>query len=149
MTDFKAVLDHAEQQCQLKGVRLTPKRKRILEVLLKSERAMSAYELTSILEKNSKESIPAMSVYRILDFLQSESLVHKLNLANKFIACAHITCNHSHAIPQFLICRECTKVVEISIDKTTIGEIKKKVELADFQLTKTQLEMHCVCNDCE
>ena len=81
--------------------------------------------------------------------LEDENLVHKLNLANKYIACAHISCDHSHAIPQFLICRQCTKCVEINIDKATIGEIQKKVENADFQLTKPQLEMHCICNDCK
>ena len=149
MNDLDSILKFAEQQCTTNGARLTPKRKRILKELLKSGKALSAYEITNLFNKESKESIPTMSVYRILDFLQNENLVHKLNLANKYIACAHITCTHSHAIPQFLICRECTKVVEISIDKSAIGEIQKKVENAKFQLSRPQLEMHCICNDCE
>lgn len=149
MNEIKTVLEHAEQHCKASGTRLTPKRRGILKELLKSGKALSAYELTDLFNKESKESIPTMSVYRILDFLEDENLVHKLNLANKYIACAHISCDHSHAIPQFLICRQCTKCVEISIDKATIGEIQKKVENADFQLTKPQLEMHCICNDCK
>ena len=149
MNEIKTVLEHAEQHCKASGARLTPKRRGILRELLKSGKALSAYELTDLFNKESKETIPTMSVYRILDFLEDENLVHKLNLANKYIACAHISCDHSHAIPQFLICRQCTKCVEINIDKATIGEIQKKVENADFQLTKPQLEMHCICNDCK
>ena len=149
MNKLESVLNHAGQQCETNGTRLTPKRKAILRELLKSGKALSAYEITDLLNKQSMTAIPTMSVYRILDFLQDENLVHKLNLANKYVACAHISCNHAHAIPQFLICRQCTKVVEISIDKSTIGEIKRKVEHANFKLTKPQLEMHCICNDCD
>ena len=52
---------------------------------------MSAYELVDYCKETYGVSPPPMSVYRILDFLQQERLVHKLNLANKYIACAHIT----------------------------------------------------------
>ena len=149
MNGLDTVLKHAELQCRARGSRLTHKRKGILKELLKSGKALSAYEIADLINRDSKTTIPTMSVYRILDFLQNENLVHKLNLANKYIACAHISCSHSHAIPQFLICRECTKVVEISINKSTIVEIQRKVESAKFQLSKPQLEMHCICNDCD
>ncbi|OUW05044.1 MAG: transcriptional repressor, partial [Betaproteobacteria bacterium TMED156] len=146
---FKKVLNRAEEQCKENGTRLTPKRRQILSELIKSNKALSAYELADLFKKEFKETIPTMSVYRILDFLERENLVHKLNLANKYIACAHITCRHSHDIPQFLICRSCNKVREISIDKITIGRIQKKVEKAEFELVNPQLEMHCVCKVCE
>jgi len=94
------------------------------------------------------ESLPAMSVYRILDFLQKEHLVHKLDLANKYVACSHITCSHSHAVPQFLICSECQKVEEVSISQETIEQLKGNVQEAGFQLSGFQLEMNCLCNDC-
>ena len=81
MNEIKTVLEHAEQHCKASGTRLTPKRRGILKELLKSGKAQSAYELTDLFNKESKESIPTMSVYRILDFLEDENLVHKLNLA--------------------------------------------------------------------
>jgi Fur family zinc uptake transcriptional regulator len=148
MNEFDSVLENAEKQCKENSSRLTPKRKKILQELLKSGKALSAYEIADRFQKKSKESIPTMSVYRILDFLEDENLVHKLNLANKYIACAHISCNHSHSIPQFLVCRICTKVSEISIDMETMKKIKKKVEEENFYLTKPQLEMHCICKAC-
>ena len=68
MNEIKTVLEHAEQHCKASGARLTPKRRGILKELLKSGKALSAYELTDLFNKESKESIPTMSVYRILDF---------------------------------------------------------------------------------
>ena len=111
--------------------------------------ALSAYEIADLFKKVSNESIPTMSVYRILEFLEDENLVHKLNLANKYIACAHITCDHNHSIPQFLVCRICDKVREISIDIDSMKKIEKKVQDENFNLIKPQLEMHCICKVCD
>ena len=74
MDKFSDVLDHAEKQCEQNSSRLTPKRKKILQELLKSKKALSAYEIADIYNKSSNESIPTMSVYRILEFLEVENL---------------------------------------------------------------------------
>jgi len=141
-------LRHAERKCQQKGVRLTSKRKLVLSALLSSDKAMSAYELVDLCKEAFNETIPAMSAYRILDFLQSHQLVHKLQLANKYVACCHIECDHRHEISQFLICRECQRVKEISLGNITKNELKHDVESAGFHLVNPQLEINCVCNEC-
>jgi len=148
MNNVDEIIIHAEQYCKNHGARLTPKRKQVLSSFVQSEKALSAYELIALFEQRSGEKIPAMSVYRILEFLENERLVHKLSLANKYIACSHITCDHEHGVPQFLICGTCNQVKEITIDKSTINELKKNVESAGFQLISPQLEMNCVCNQC-
>jgi Fur family zinc uptake transcriptional regulator len=148
LNKVESVIEHAEQQCKAHGARLTSKRKRILSGLLQSEKALSAYELVDYCRTEYGESIPAMSVYRILDFLEEEQLVHKLKLANKYVACSHISCSHDHDVPQFLICRQCQKVKEISIDKTTMETLEHNVEKAGFHLVSPQLEMNCLCDSC-
>jgi len=148
MKKVKQIIDHAEHHCKSHGSRLTDKRKQVLSGLLKSEKALSAYELIDICKAESGEALPAMSMYRILDFLQDEHLVHKLNSANKYIVCEHITCDHDHGIPQFLICDQCLKVKEISISKSTISELEKNVVHAGFHLLSPQLEMSCICESC-
>jgi len=148
MSKVQKIIDHAERHCKANGARLTDKRKQILSGLLQSQKALSAYELIDYYKNTFNEAIPAMSVYRILDFLQEEQLVHKLNLANKYVACSHITCDHSHDVPQFLICGECQRVEEISISKTTIESLERNVKDAGFQLTSPQLEMNCICENC-
>lgn len=138
----------AEQNCKTHGARLTPKRKLILQGLLQSEKALSAYELIDLCKKEFNESIPAMSAYRILDFLQEQGLAHKLNLANKYVACSHIDCDHSHEVSQFLICGQCQKVDEITLKKSTLAELQHNIELAGFSLASPQLEINCICNSC-
>lgn len=148
MSKVQAIIEHAERHCKEHGARLTNKRKQVLSGLLQSEKALSAYELVEYCKTEFGEAIPAMSVYRILDFLQDERLVHKLNLANKYVACAHITCSHDHEVPQFLICSQCQRVKEIGISKSTIAALQRNVKDAGFHLISPQLEMNCLCESC-
>ena len=148
MSSVETIIEHAAQHCKAHGSRLTDKRKLVLAGLLKSKKALSAYELVDYCKMELGEAIPAMSVYRILDFLKDEHLVHKLKLANKYVACSHITCDHNHGVPQFLICGQCQKVEEISINKSTMAELKKNIVQAGFHLVSPQVELDCLCDDC-
>lgn len=148
MGNVQAILDYAESNCRAHGAKLTIKRKQVLSGLIDTRRALSAYELVDYCKEQYGESLPPMSVYRILDFLQQENLVHKLDLANKYIACAHITCNHDHGVPQFLICGTCQRVDEITVDKSVIDSLKATIENAGFMLASPQLEMNCLCKQC-
>lgn len=148
MRTIEETIHHAERKCRDRGTRLTPKRKLVLSCLLRSNKAMSAYELVDFSKDELGEAISAMSMYRILDFLQEEQFVHKLNLAKKFIACTHIDCGHSHDAPQFLICAECQRVEEINLGNKMALELKHNAEKVGFQLASTQLEVNCLCGDC-
>jgi Fur family zinc uptake transcriptional regulator len=142
------IMEKAKARCAHSGARLTEKRQRILELLLSSETPLSAYEVADAYNASQGESMPAMSVYRILDFLQSELLVHKLNSANKYVACSHIACEHSHEVPQFLICEQCHAVKEIGIAKRIVDELGAEVEKAGYTLLAQQVELPCLCAEC-
>ena len=148
MEGIKHIIDQVEQGCKSRGSRLTKKRKQVLAGLLQSEKALSAYELIDFCKAEFDAAMPPMSMYRILDFLQGERLVHKLNLNSKYVACSHITCDHDHAASQFLICDQCQKVKQITISKSTMSELNKNVKDAGYRLTSSQLEMNCICEDC-
>ncbi len=148
MSSYDKAIAHAEAQCADSGTKLTLKRKVVLRGLLQAKQAMTAYELADFCKEELGEAMPAMSVYRILEFLESEQLVHKLKLANRFVACIHITCDHQHAVPQFLICEQCHKVSEVSIKEPTLRALRNSVEEAGFKLASPQLEMNCVCKEC-
>lgn len=149
MNRVQELMRHAERHCQKNGVRLTEKRKRVLSGLLQSDKALSAYELVDYCKANFNETIPAMSVYRILNLLTSEQLVHKLNLANKYVACAHIAGEHKHETVQFLICGQCQRVKEIVMNPSIVEQLRRNVEEAGFHLTSPQLEINCVCDNCK
>jgi Fur family transcriptional regulator, zinc uptake regulator len=148
MTSVEKIIASAEQQCAERGVKLTHKKKRVLTGLVKSNSALSAYELADDYSKTYGESMAPMSVYRILDFLESERFAHKLNVANKYVACSHIACDHEHRIPQFLICSSCFKVEEVGIPRVTIDALEETVEEAGYRLTSPQLEISCLCERC-
>lgn len=142
------IIDHAEQHCSKHGSRLTNKRKQVLSELLHSQKALSAYELADIFKEKFGKTLPPMSIYRILDFLVKENLAHKLEIANKYVACEHISCNQPHKIPQFLICRICSKVKEISINKSTLDSLQNSTQEAGFKLISSQIELSCICDEC-
>ncbi len=142
------IIESAELQCKASGSRLTAKRKLVLSALVHAAKAISAYEIIELCKEEFGESLPAMSVYRILEFLQEEGLVHKLDLANKYVACSHISCDHAHATSQFLICSECQTVKEVSISPSIIEQLSLNVEEAGFDLSGFQLEMNCICKVC-
>lgn len=142
------VIDEASDVCALSGARLTEKRRGILELLLASNTPLSAYEITNAYNKVTERSMPPMSVYRILEFLESEDLVHKLSSTNKYVACSHIDCGRVHEIPQFLICSNCQRAKEIAISKNITDELGKLVSEAGYRLTNLQLELRCLCDDC-
>lgn len=148
MVHLQEQIDHAERKCNQKGVRMTAKRKMVLSGLLLSEKAMSAYEIVDLCKEKFNEAIPPMSVYRILDFLQEHQFVHKLNLANKYVACCHIDCDHKHEVSKFLICEKCLRVKEINLGKMIQEELIQDVETAGFQLVSPQVEINCVCDGC-
>ena len=144
-----AVLLDAEHRCEDSGVKLTSRRRQVLNALLQEDRALSAYELMEVCNRESNEPMPAMSVYRILSFLEEQSLAHKLSSANKYVACSHITCAHQHyRRPQFLICNDCTKVQEVEVSSEALVAMERVAETAGFHLESRQLELSGICNDC-
>lgn len=143
------IIQQAEKLCLEQGGRLTPKRRQILEILLAKPQPLSAYEIAELYQQLLHENIPAMSVYRMLDFLISQGLVHKLASENKFIACSHIACDHNHQTPQFLICDNCQSVREVGIDTHLITALEKSIIDNHFQLSSPQLELHGLCENCQ
>jgi len=145
---LNTIMGRAQDICAHSGSRLTVKRQRILELMLVAGTPLSAYEVAAAYNENIETAMPVMSVYRILDFLESEQLVHKLSSTNKYVACSHIACSHAHEVPQFLICGKCEKVKEIAIPKRIVEELDRQVIGAGYKLMNSQLELQCLCENC-
>lgn len=143
-------MTQAEIICFRRGVKLTPKRKIILNLLLTAPTPPSAYEIADMYRQQTQQNMPVMSVYRILNFLMQVNLVHKLSVSNKFIVCNHISCaDDEHGSTQFLICDNCESIREIQLDKNLINALRESVDENQFQLKNPQLEMHGLCKGCQ
>ncbi|APX13671.1 transcriptional repressor [Tateyamaria omphalii] len=139
----KTALAAAEERCSKGGLRLTPVRRKVLELLLQEHRALGAYALLDLLKDAGFGSQPPVA-YRALDFLTEHGFVHKIERLNAFVACSHPGQDHS---PAFMICRLCDAVVEAqsSPAKGTLGDAAKA---AGFQIEKTVVEAEGVCPEC-
>ena len=142
------IIEKVKQVCKSSGARLTDKRCDILTILLYSKIPLSAYEISDNYNKTAKKSMPTMSVYRILDFLESENLAHKLNSTSKYVACSAMDCGHVHQIPQFLICSECQSAKEIAVSAVIFEALGKLVDKAGYTLANSKLELQCLCSEC-
>ena len=104
-------ISHAERVCRERAQKFTPIRRHVLEALLASPRPLGAYEVIDELARSMPRPAP-ITVYRALDFLIEQGLVHRIVSRNAFLACAH---NHEErATVAFLICDRCDAVGEIA-----------------------------------
>ncbi len=148
MNHIEQALQKARDECSRNGLRLTDKRGNVLKILLQSFEPLSAYDIADRYRTEVGESLSAMSAYRMLDFLQQAGLVHKLETTNQYVACSHITCEHEHQVPQFLICDRCHAVKEVGLRRQLLNELKASIENTGFALSSQQLELHGICRQC-
>src|SRR6202011_4318659 len=103
-------LRHAERVCERRAQKFTPIRRQVLQALLSSHRPLGAYEVIEELAKTMSRPAP-ITVYRALDFLMENGLVHRIESRHAFLACAH---DHEEAaMVAFLICERCGLVGEV------------------------------------
>lgn len=137
------VLQQAQQLCEKRDVRLTKQRKAVLRLLCESEKPLGAYELLEQLRGDIKNPAPP-TVYRALDFLLEQGLVHKLESLHAYIGCAHP--DHPHA-SQFLICSDCGEVNEVE-DPAVAHSLNAAGAALGFQTERPVVELLGTCAQC-
>lgn len=130
-------LSAAEAVCSAAGARMTPVRRRTLEILLEGHRPMGAYDVLARLDSDGFGSKPPVA-YRALGFLVDHGLAHRIERLNAFVACPHPD-GAGHA-PAFLICRNCRTVAEVPAALGTLPE--------GFRVEKTTVEVEGLCAAC-
>jgi Fur family transcriptional regulator, zinc uptake regulator len=137
-------IGHAEALCAERGQRLTPMRRRVLEVLATSHRPLGAYDVIEQLGGGGPRPAP-ITVYRALDFLMENGLVHRIASRNAFLACVH---NHAFgAAVAFLICERCGAVGEAPA--RAVGDtIAAAARGAGFAPKMSVIEITGLCSHC-
>jgi Fur family zinc uptake transcriptional regulator len=115
---------HAEAICAKRNERLSPMRRRVLE----------------------QGGRPApITIYRALDFLREQGLVHRIESRNAFIACIN---NHDSGDPVvFLICEKCGAVGEAA-SGAVADTIKSASRAAGFTPKTPVIEISGICAHC-
>ena len=134
----------AEALCASAAQRLTPIRRKVLDVLLGSHKPLGAYEIIDRLAPKGPRPAP-ITVYRALDFLRENGLVHRIESRNAFIACVH---NHAAGeLVVFLICERCGAVGEAS-SPDVAATLASAARAAGFTPKSPVIEITGVCTHC-
>jgi len=141
---LKRVLERAEVLCRERGVRFTEQRKTVLRLVCASDKPISAYELLDQMRGVVKNPAPP-TVYRALDFLLEQGLVHKLESLHAYVGCTHP--DHPHA-SQFLICEDCGEVTEVE-DVSVAESLRTSGQAIGFRTKRPIVEVLGTCARCD
>jgi Fur family zinc uptake transcriptional regulator len=138
-------LAHAEAVCGKRGERLTPMRRQVLEALSRSHKPLGAYELIELVGEKGPRPAP-ITIYRALDFLTAQGLVHRIESRNAFLACIN---NHASGAPVvFLICEKCGAVGEAP-SAAVAESLNAAAKSAGFTPKSPVIEIAGICAHCK
>jgi Fur family transcriptional regulator, zinc uptake regulator len=133
----------AEKICEERKLRLTPLRRRVLELVWNRHAPVGAYDILALLKK-SEGALEPPTVYRALKFLQDAGLVHRIDSLNAFIGCEAPQEGHA---AQFLVCRTCSRVTEL--DDPAISQLLvEKARTLGFVTDAQDVEIKGLCAAC-
>jgi len=141
--ELTRVLERAQTLCRERGVRLTDQRKTALRLLCVSDKPLGAYELLERMRGVIKNPAPP-TVYRALDFLLEQGLVHKIESLHAYVGCTHP--DHPHE-GQFLICDDCGEVAEVE-DSGVARSLKAAGQAIGFHTKRPVVELLGTCAQC-
>jgi Fur family transcriptional regulator, zinc uptake regulator len=136
---IQACLTQAQQRCMAQGAKLTQLRERIYELLLRREGSSKAYDLLADMQTTDR-NVVAMTVYRALDFLVAQGLVHKVASNNSFVVCHHD--HHPHSDPVFMVCERCGDTREWD-DPHLVQNLSQALTTSGFQVHGMEIKGEC------
>jgi len=153
--DVAERLAAAKEQCRTRGVRFTPLRQQIYTLVLQANKPVGAYDLITQLQQarlldsdneiDTAKNVAPPTVYRSLEFLLSEGLIHQLTSINAYVPCCHPRAQHTAA---FLICDQCQRVQECS--SLPVQEMMSFAEQdIGFTVARSVIELSGRCQACQ
>ena len=140
---IQEALDQAVLLCEQRGVRLTAIRKQVLELIWQNHKPLGAYDLLDMLSSDQQRVAPP-TVYRALDFLQENNLIHRINSLNAFIGCCSPEHGHEGV---FLICQQCGMTQEIESPQVAMA-IEQHANKNQFKVSAQTVEVTGICPNC-
>ena len=122
--------------------KLTKNQALVLKILSNASQPLGAY---AILDKLRGHGFKApLTVYRALEQLAGQGLVHKIESLNSWTIC----CVEHHANPPvFEICNDCGNVTE-HFDEELLKNLNSMSERSGFMPDRSIIEIHGRCDDC-
>ena len=136
-------LAQAERVCADRGANLTTLRRRVLQIVWAGHRPLGAYEILETMAGDGRRPAPP-TVYRALEFLLENGLVHRIASLNAYAGCA----NPGHTgNGQFLICKQCGIALELDDSKVSAA-IEQAAASQGFKAENHTVEIGGTCPHC-
>lgn len=140
------------------GYRLTEPRKRVIEILSRVQAPVAAYDIKGMLDEEGVTA-DVTSVYRILECLEKNHLIHKTFQQGKVFRCeladAHGCHSHSHQdhvehdglCHHFIVCKRCESIQEVHCHglEDVIEQLKSNF---GFSADSHVLQVSGLCQNC-
>ena len=121
---------------------LTKNQALVLKVLSNASQPLGAY---AILDKLRSHGFKApLTVYRALEQLAGQGLIHKIESLNSWTTCCG---EHQANPPVFEICKDCGNVTE-QFDRELVKSLNSMSERSGFIPDRSIIEIHGRCDDC-
>ena len=122
----------------------TSLRKAVLFLLWDAHKPLKAYDILNSLAI-IKPGCTAVTVYRVLSFLMSLGLVHKI----ESIQCYTLCCEPDKHLPSevLMVCNTCHQVKEV-FDDRVLQLVKDLTDKSHFHLSQDTIELRGLCSLC-
>lgn len=136
-------LARAAQLCTARGARLTELRQEVLRLVWQGHEPVGAYAILEALKRSHPGAAPP-TVYRALDFLIEQGLIHRIESLNAYVGCPRPERKHAS---QFLICEKCGTAGEL--DDDAIAEaVERRAGQLGFAVAQQTIELRGLCPSC-
>jgi Fur family zinc uptake transcriptional regulator len=134
----------AEAICAARGEKLTALRRQVLELVWRDHNPVGAYDILATMQVEAGRKVAPPTVYRALDFLLAQGLVHRVVSLNAYVGCRDPGRPHD---VQFMICRDCGTAVELD-DRRVAAAIEAAAGTAGFAIDRRVVEVSGRCARC-
>lgn len=136
-------LESAAEHCLKNGANLTDLRRQVLDLVLAHDGVVKAYQILTDLQQARGSAAPP-TVYRALEFLVEQGILHRVEALNGYVVCRHLDCAHPSVI---MTCRDCGKVDEMAADEGFVA-LRQLCAVHGFDMDEQQLLLNGRCVQC-
>jgi Fur family peroxide stress response transcriptional regulator len=129
------------KQLREKGLKVTPQRKAIIEVLIEQRDSHPGARLVYKEAQNKKKSVSLSTTYATLNELSKHGIIKTLQfdkMENRYEGNLEEHIN--------LICEKCKKILDYKVPITV--DPRRVVKKTGFSITDTRLEYYGLCREC-
>jgi len=138
-----AAIERASTLCVKRGARLTDLRREVLTLVWQGHEPVGAYDILDALRRRHPGAAPP-TVYRALEFLIAEGLIHRIESLNAYVGCSHPDEPH---VSQFLICERCNATAELG-DPAIAAAVARRAAAQGFAVARQTIEVRGLCPNC-